>query len=233
MHQYRNRRLARPRKSIFQESDCQAGCGVLPFRYREDQFVNALQWAIGLELFLLVKNPWQIFLTTDHPNGAPFTAYPHLIKLLCSYDFRMEILDQLHPAVKDWSNLADLKREYTLEEIAIVTRSGPANSLGVSNQFNPRFGSAANLTLFQKDTDIEKMFSEAALVVKDGSIVWQDGRPAEKPCSKTIYTCPLGDRYSLPKFFQQHWSRYNEIPIESFAIGNEELMDQGIQLSSK
>ena len=77
--------------------ECDAGCGVVPFRYRDQNFVNALQWAIGLELFLLVDDPWRIFLTTDHPNGAPFTSYPHLIRLLMDRSFRNEQLARIHP----------------------------------------------------------------------------------------------------------------------------------------
>ncbi|MFG3590913.1 hypothetical protein [Bradyrhizobium sp. RDI18] len=34
----------------------------MPFKYRDKSFVNALQWAIGLELFLLVNDPWRLFL---------------------------------------------------------------------------------------------------------------------------------------------------------------------------
>ena len=49
---------------------------------RERDFVNALQWAIGLELFLLIDDPWQVYFTTDHPNGAPFTRYPEILHLL-------------------------------------------------------------------------------------------------------------------------------------------------------
>ena len=37
---------------------------------------------VWLEIFLLVRNPWQIVLTTDHPNGGPFTQYPRIIHLL-------------------------------------------------------------------------------------------------------------------------------------------------------
>ena len=72
--------------------ECDAGCGVVPFKYQDQNFVNALQWAIGLETFLLVDDPWRIFLTTDHPNGAPFTSYPHLIRLLMDRTFRNEVL---------------------------------------------------------------------------------------------------------------------------------------------
>ena len=35
---------------------------------------HALQWAIGLELFLLAKDPWRVVLSTDHPNGGSFLA---------------------------------------------------------------------------------------------------------------------------------------------------------------
>ena len=73
MMQYLGSAHAHPKKWTMMDLECDAGCGVVPFRYRDKNFVNALQWAIGLEMFLLVEDPWRIFLTTDHPNGAPFT----------------------------------------------------------------------------------------------------------------------------------------------------------------
>ena len=88
MRQHAQRDLGSPRKWVGADIECVAGCGVVPFRYREQSYVNALQWAIGLEIFLLVKNPWQVVLTTDHPNGGPFTSYPHLIRLLMDHGFR-------------------------------------------------------------------------------------------------------------------------------------------------
>jgi len=88
MRQHANADLGTPRKWIGADIECDAGCGVVPFKYREQSFVNALQWLIGLEIFLLVKDPWRVVLTTDHPNGAPFTSYPHLIRLLMDKPFR-------------------------------------------------------------------------------------------------------------------------------------------------
>ena len=38
------------------------------YNYRENDFYNAVQWAIGLELFLLIDDPWRVFFTTDHPE---------------------------------------------------------------------------------------------------------------------------------------------------------------------
>ena len=130
MLQHRNARHASPRKWVVMDIECDAGCGVVPFKYRDRDFVNALQWAIGLELFLLVRDPWRVFLTTDHPNGGPFWSYPHLIKLLMDRSFRNERLAGIHPDAAAMSALKDIQREYSLYEIAIMTRAAPHASSG-------------------------------------------------------------------------------------------------------
>ncbi|MBU6174497.1 MAG: formylmethanofuran dehydrogenase subunit A, partial [Planctomycetes bacterium] len=157
MHQFANRKLAQPRKAIFQDLECQAGCGVVPFRYREDQYVHGLQWTIGLELCLRILDPTKVFLTTDHPNGGPFTAYPHLIRLLMSYDYRMSIFERLHPDVRATSPLPSLKREYTLEEIALMTRKGPATVLGLNDRGTLESGKLADVVVYRKADKIDSM----------------------------------------------------------------------------
>ena len=37
--------------------ECESGCGVTPIEYRRKSVVHALQWAIGLEWYLLVDDP--------------------------------------------------------------------------------------------------------------------------------------------------------------------------------
>jgi formylmethanofuran dehydrogenase subunit A len=76
MAQVRNAKFASPKKWVAMDIECEAGCGVVPFRYRDKNLVNALQWAIGLELFLLIRDPWRVYLTTDHPNGGPVHDLP-------------------------------------------------------------------------------------------------------------------------------------------------------------
>jgi formylmethanofuran dehydrogenase subunit A len=39
-------------------------------RYREAELREALQWTIGLELFLLARDPWRIVLTTGSTRTA-------------------------------------------------------------------------------------------------------------------------------------------------------------------
>ena len=125
-------------KWVNADTEVETGCGIVPFAYREKNYVHALQWGIGLELFLLSRDPWRIVLSTDHPNGGSFLSYPRLIRLLMDRDFRNEQLRRANKrAIQRTVLLDDLDREYTLEEIAIVTRAGPGAAAGPARQGPP------------------------------------------------------------------------------------------------
>ena len=53
-------------------------------------------------------------MSTDHPNGGSFLAYPQIIRLLMDRTYRREILKTLPAAVRERTLLKDLDREYTL-----------------------------------------------------------------------------------------------------------------------
>ncbi len=103
-------------KWVNADTEVETGCGIVPFTYKEKNYVHALQWGIGLELFLLSRDPWRIVLSTDHPNGGSFLSYPRLIRLLMDRDFRNEQLRRANTkAIRSTVLLDDLDREYTLE----------------------------------------------------------------------------------------------------------------------
>ena len=176
MKQHSNRNNANPKKWVMGDIECTAGCGVVPFKYKENSFVNALQWVIGLEIFLLVDDPWQVVLTTDHPNGGPFTSYPHLIKLLMNKEFRDEQLNQLHPDVIEHCILKDIKKELSLYEIAIMTRAAPAKILGLVDNGSLAKGMHADIVVYKEDADQEYMFSTPEYVFKNGKLVVRNGK---------------------------------------------------------
>ena len=95
---------------------------------------------------LLAKDPMRCFITTDHPNGGSFLAYPQIIRLLMDRTYRQDILKECHPLVRERSQLGDLNREYTLNEIAIITRAGPARICG-STACRSRCGSSARKSM--------------------------------------------------------------------------------------
>lgn len=167
-------------KWVNADTEVETGCGIVPFTYREKNYVHALQWGIGLELFLLSRDPWRLVLSTDHPNGGSFLSYPRLIRLLMDRDFRNEQLRRANKkAIQRTVLLDDLDREYTLEEIAIVTRAGPARLLGLRDKGHLGAGADADVTLYDDRPDREEMFATPRYVIKGGRVVVRDGELVE------------------------------------------------------
>ena len=174
LRQFNARHQAKPNKWVILDGDAN-GFGIVPYNYRRNDFYNAVQWAAGLELFLLIKDPWRVFFTTDHPNGAPFTTYPEIFALLMSRDLRAQWIAELPPAALEVTTLPSIKREYSLTEIATMTRAAPAKLLGLADRGHLGAGAIADVAVYGNDADRAKMFRAAALVFKDGELVVRDG----------------------------------------------------------
>ncbi len=226
MAQYRNSGLANPRKWALMDIECDAGCGVVPFKYRDQNFVNALQWAIGLELFLLIKDPWRVFLTTDHPNGGPFTSYPHLIRLLTDRSFRNDALATIQPDAAAQSALKDISREYSLYEIAIMTRAGPARILGLEDRGHLGCGAAADVVIYEPQADVEAMFRAPRYVFKDGRLVAERGELKAVSFGSIHTVKPEFDR-GIERELDDYFARYQTLSMASFKIGDDEVRSLG------
>ncbi|MCX8501616.1 MAG: formylmethanofuran dehydrogenase subunit A [Alphaproteobacteria bacterium] len=211
---------ADPKRFVCMDIECDGGCGVVPFRYRDQNFVNALQWAIGLELFLLIRDPWRIFLTTDHPNGAPFTVYPNLIRLLMEPDYRRHCLAQIHPAAQKASLLGSLDRAYSLEEIAILTRAGPAKILGLGDYGSLKVGSVADLVVYEERANIEAFFAAPHLVMRRGVTVARGGAIIEDPSlpeGVTHWVAPDYDR-AIEAEIKDFFDNYMAIDYHNYGV---------------
>jgi formylmethanofuran dehydrogenase subunit A len=224
--QHANSGHAHPGKWVCMDIECDAGCGVVPFRYRDKNFVNALQWAIGLELFLLAEDPWRIFLTTDHPNGAPFTSYPHLIKLLTNKSFRNDMLATINPDAAALSTLGSIDREYSLYEIAIMTRAGAARLLGLRDRGHLSPGAAADITVYRENDDVEQMFASPEYVFKDGELVVRHGEVIKIVWGNLHTVKPEFDS-GIEKRLQDYFERYHTMSMQNFKIRDWEIEHDG------
>lgn len=226
MLQYAGHWHAHPMKWVVMDIECEAGCGVVPFKYRDSNFVNALQWAIGLELFLLVKDPWRVYLTTDHPNGAPFTTYPHLIRLLMDRTFRNDMLATINKSAAAASILGSIEREYTLYEIAIMTRAAPARSLGLKNRGHLGAGAVADITVYEDIKNKEQMFARPAYVFKGGELVARDGKIVNVTRGSTHVLRPEYDR-NVERALRDYFDKYHSVKMNNFRISDDEITDLG------
>ncbi|WP_137391780.1 formylmethanofuran dehydrogenase subunit A [Rhodoligotrophos defluvii] len=172
--QFGSRNSARPRKWSLWDGIGDGG-GVVPYTYKATNAVNALQWAIGLELFLLIDDPWRVFFTTDHPNGAPFTAYPEIFALLMDRTLREEWMARLPKAALASTTLPSITREYSLNEIAVMTRAAPAKLLGLPDRGHLGPGALADIAVYRPQSDRAAMFRAAELVFKSGALVVRRG----------------------------------------------------------
>ncbi len=226
LHQYAGHWHAHPKKWVVMDIECDAGCGVVPFRYRDKNFVNALQWAIGLELFLLVKDPWRIFLTTDHPNGAPFTSYPHLIRLLMDKSFRNDMLSMINKDAAASSTLASIDREYSMYEIAIMTRAAPARSLGLKNRGHLGAGAIADITVYNDNKNREIMFSAPEYVFKDGELIVRKGKVVKVVNGGTHIVKPGYDK-GIERSLKRYFDDYQTVSMGNYMIDDDEIVEHG------
>lgn len=215
LRQFSARNQAHPKKFVIFDGDANGG-GIVPFEYRAGSFHNAVQFAAGLELFLLIDDPQRVFFTTDHPNGAPFTTYPDLFALLMSRDLRAQWLARLPAEALAMTTLPSLTREYTLPEIAAMTRAAPARLLGLRDRGHLSPGAKADIAVYRPGPDIAQMFRAAARVYKDGELVVRDGAVTHYRFGRALHVAPdvdtamrqrmdryYDERYGLPSDFMR------------------------------
>jgi formylmethanofuran dehydrogenase subunit A len=205
-------------KWINADTECESGCGILPFSYQEHIYTHALQWAIGLELFLLADDPWRMVLSTDHPNGGSFMNYPKLIRLLMDKSYRDETARSVNKKAIANTNLLDIDREMTMQEIAIITRAGPAKLLGLTHKGHLGVGADADITIYDEMEDKEAMFNAARYVLKGGEMII-DNHEFSTDCEGRVlhvspqYDCGIEER--IRPFFEDYYSiQFENYPVD-------------------
>lgn len=221
LRQFEARHIAHPNKWVVWEGE-DGGGGIIPFKYRANNFVNALQWAIGLELFLLVDDPWRVFFTTDHPNGAPFTTYPELFRLLMDREHRNRWLSRIHAEAADVCLLRHLDREYDLNDIAIMTRAAPARLLGLPDRGHLGPGALADIAVYEEQEDKAAMFARAHLLFKDGQKVVEQGRVVRSTQGRTHAVAPEFEN-SIETSVSDYFDRYHLMKLSNFKLTAEQL----------
>jgi formylmethanofuran dehydrogenase subunit A len=99
--------------------------------------------------------------------------------------YREECLAEIHPAARRATLLGGNAREYTLREIAIMTRAAPARSLGLSDRGHLAAGAVADVVVYRPQSDIEAMFRYPVHVFKGGVEVARHGEIVASPDGAT------------------------------------------------
>jgi formylmethanofuran dehydrogenase subunit A len=206
----------------------ETGCGIVPYVYNGSKLVNAIQWAVGLELLLLIDDPWRVFLTTDHPNGACFWRYPELIHLLMNADYRRECLSKLPSKLLERVVLADLDREYTLSEIAVITSAGPARALGLFQKGHLGPGADADVTIYQEKPDGDLIFEYPRYVIKGGEIAVEEGEIRSVSTGRQFIVQPAFDE-QIEEYLRPLFERVYTMSFDNYPVAMERIPRPDIQ----
>ena len=228
LRQFNARHQARPKKWIILDGDGN-GAGIVPYNYRASDFYNAVQWAVGLELFLLIEDPSRVCLTTDHPNGAPFTCYPEIIALLMNRDLRAQWIADLPAEAMKVTTLPSITREYSLGEIATMTRAAPARLLGLHDRGHLGAGAIADIAVYETERDRAKMFRTATAVFKHGEPVIRNGVMVSPGFGRALSVEPGRDQAIDRRMKAYYDDRYglsdDLVKVADHAIGRPESFE--------
>jgi len=222
-------------KWINNDVETETSAGIVPFVYKRSSFAHATQWSIGLELALLIDDPWKIYMTTDHPNAAPFTFYPKIITWLMSKKAREKTLRKVNKRARHKSLLPTINREYTFYELAIATRAGQAKSLGLKAKGHLSPGADADIAIYNVNPEqidpskqykqVRKAFKKAAYTIKDGQIVVRDGEIVKSVEGRTFWVEPeLSDpRMEITPKLKKAFEDYYTVQYENYIVPEHHL----------
>jgi formylmethanofuran dehydrogenase subunit A len=219
------------------DTEVESAAGIVPYAYKKRSYVNTIQWIIGLEIALLTRDPWRVIPTTDHPNAGPFKDYPVMFSWLISRRAREELMKEVNQRALRKAVLPSLETEFTLYDLAIMTRAAPAKLLGLDKfKGHLGIGADADIAIYDlnpKEVDpsreyekFVKSFKRAWLVIKGGEIVVKEGEIVKTVYGKTYYAepeVPVELKKELETFLARKFKEYYSITKDSFIIREHEL----------
>ena len=227
-------------KWVNSDVEMEGGAGVVPYTFKKNNPANAVQWGIGLEIALAVKDPWKVYMTTDHPNGGPFIYYPQVIAWLMSRQARTDTMREMNKACLKRTGLASIYREYSFNDLAVVTRAGTANALGLVDKGHLGEGADGDISVYDLDpfawrpsqyNEIIKAFGKAAYTIKGGEIVVKDGEVVATPMVSTHWVDAKVSpeiEAELMKDLERDFKDYYTISLKNYSVENEYLPIQKV-----
>ena len=215
--------------------ELECGSGVLPLVYMKSSPVHSVQWAIGLEVMLLIDDPWKTIMTTDHPNGCIFTQYPLLLTWLMSRKARDDTAKECHKWAYEKSTLGGVDRELSLYEMAIVTRANPARTIGMAyRKGHLGAGADGDVTIYDIDPASLNPNDTAALIsrlarpdytIKDGRIVARQGEIVSVPEGRRFYCQPYVDEDLEKDMLKdvKDWFKYYTVGFANYPVPDKYL----------
>ena len=133
-------------------------------------------------------------------------------------------MERLPKSALEMTTLPSIKREYSLAEIATMTRAAPARLLGLADRGHLGPGARADIAVYDDRADRTAMFRSAHLVFKDGEVVVRDGKLTNVRWGRTLAVhpdAPKAMRARLSRAFEERYGRPLEVTdVRETAVAN-------------
>jgi len=137
--------------------------------------------------------------------------------------FRDDMFQKINADAQSQSILPSLSREYTLDDIAILTRAGPARSLGLKDRGHLGAGASGDITVYQDNPDREAMFATPELVFKGGELIVKNGKVVKVVQGATHVARPDYDK-GIEKSLKDYFDRFHTMALDNFKVSDEEIV---------
>jgi formylmethanofuran dehydrogenase subunit A len=142
------------------------------------------------------------------------------------------VLNTLPPGIRQRTVLGDLTREYTLNEIAIITRAAPAKILGLDCKGHLGVGADADVTIYNPNADIQKMFELPRYVIHAGDVVVEDGEIRSTQNGRLFHVAPSYDEGAVPhirEWFERYYTiQFRNYPVDDHYLQEHEVVATGV-----
>ncbi|MEA2034370.1 MAG: formylmethanofuran dehydrogenase subunit A [Euryarchaeota archaeon] len=216
-------------KWVNSDVELETASGIVPFIYGKNTFIAVAQWAVGVELALMAKDPMRCFITTDAPNAGPLHRYPRVWKWLMSLKARDALLEDAKygDKVRNTCYIGELDKEISLYELAMMTRAGSAKALGLSHMFGSlKPGLEGDVVVYPYNPEtaddpelIEQAFGNAHTLIKGGEQIVKDGEIVSNGNKRTFWVnCKTNENAQLERDISEKFKKYYTVTENNYEV---------------
>jgi formylmethanofuran dehydrogenase subunit A len=128
--------------------------------------------------------------------------------------------------------LKDLDREYSLYDIAIITRAGPARLLGLPHKGHLGPGADADITIYTPSSDRRAMFALPRMVLKRGEVIVEQGEIRQDLYGRTLHVAPEYDQGLVPDI-RKWFESYYTVQFANYPVTDNYLAHGGVEIECR
>ncbi len=143
----------------------------------------------------------------------------------------MATLKKCNKKAQKKSLLPSVKREFSLYDIAVVTRAGTAKALGLKNKGHLGVGADADVAIYsinpekvdiaRKFRTVRKAFLNATYTIKDGKIVARDGEILQQVDGRTIWLdVETAEQVKIDEELKRRFKEYWTVEYDNYPVSN-------------